>query len=85
MKRYVYLELKILNGEYEYSSKTVHELEIGKRIDSFCQNYAKTFYGGKPYKDNGYYFFNGGEVAVKVRKYQFISEVEYNTLLKIIQ
>jgi hypothetical protein len=80
--KYVFLRLKIINGEYEYSSQGVHQISKRRSLDVFAREYAKTFYGGKSYKEDEYYFFNGGEVAVRVSSVVEITEAEYNVLNK---
>jgi len=80
--KYIFLNLKIINGEYEYSSKSVHAISKRRNIDVFANKYAKDFYTKKAYSDGDYYFFNGGEVAVRVKTVQEITENEYQILNK---
>ena len=84
MKKYIVLNLKIQNGEYEYSSKTIHEIPEEVNIDEFTEEYASEFYSKFSHEDSGTYYFNGGEVAVRVRGYSVITKQEYKILLKYI-
>jgi hypothetical protein len=48
------------NGEQEYSHDYIIEAVSVRQAQSILNDYAKTFYNGKPEKgDDGYYFFNG--------------------------
>lgn len=82
--KFIFLSLKVINGEYEYSSQSVHEIPNNQKPETFARKYAKEFYGGKPFqydKDpDGYWYFNGGEVAVKWRTVEIISEEQYRVL-----
>jgi hypothetical protein len=80
--KYIFLRLKVINGEYEYSSQSVHQISKKSNINLFAEKYAKTFYGGNSYIEDNYYFFNGGEVAVRVSNVVEITEAEYNVLNK---
>ena len=50
----------------------------------FTENYVKEFYVGNAEKEDGGYYFHGGEVFVKVYSWSFISENEYNILKKYL-
>lgn len=88
--KYIFLEMKIRNGEYEYSSQSVHELPARKSTEKFGRDYAKDFYGGKPFQYNdkidpdGEWYFNGGEVAVRCKEVQEITKEEYEVLKKYL-
>jgi hypothetical protein len=84
MKKYVFLRLKVQNGEYEYSNDSVHQLPEELKPEEFADLYASEFYAGKSEKVDDYYYFNGGEVAVKVREITEITEKEYGILNKYI-
>lgn len=87
--RYLFLDLKVRNGEYEYSCTSVHQLEKGMHARAFAERYAKTFYGDGDYEGEetfgkGVYYFNGCEVAVSVYNYKVISEEHYEVLKQYI-
>ncbi len=83
--KYVFLNLTIRNGEYEYSSQSVHEISTRKSTQVFGEKYTKEFYGGKAFKyspDDKWWLFNGGEVAVKLNTCEAISKEDYEVLSK---
>ena len=86
MKKYLFIELGIRNGEYEYEAKSLH-ISTCKNIWFTAYMWAIRFYAGNPYrmskKDDCWYFY-GGEVAVEVNKCEEITEAEYKVLRKFI-
>ncbi len=83
-KKCIFLALKITNGEYEYYSKSVHQIGAKVDKDKFAEKYAKTFYSGKADNQDGTYYFNGGEVAVEVYSVKDVTLREYRTLNKFL-
>lgn len=83
-KKYVMVEVKIQNGEYEYYSKSLHI--VGKKVDAhkIGERHAKKFYANFSHKDDGTYYFNGGEVATQLYKAQEITRKEYQILNKFL-
>jgi hypothetical protein len=80
-KKFVFIQLKIQNGEYEYQSKTVHEIEgDSSDVKEFAENYPKEFYGGEVEKDGDVFYFSGGEVACKLYVFEEITKEEYDIL-----
>jgi hypothetical protein len=77
--KYILISLQIKCGEYEFKSHTVHEITNQTNALLFSENYAKTFYEGKysQYENDDWYYFNGGEVAVKFKKVEEITKREY--------
>lgn len=85
MKKFIFINLKIQNGDYEYHSKTVHELTEGITKEEYAEDFASGFYGGDVEREhNGTCYFHGGEVAVKVCSVDDITEKEYNVLNKFL-
>jgi len=84
--KYLFLVLKEINGEYEYYHRSVHELPNGGNgtVKEYSEDYLKGFYGGNAQKENGGYYFNGGEVYVEIDSYQLISETEYDVLRRYV-
>lgn len=88
--KYIFVEMKIQNGEYQYNSKSIHIIpEVtgfisdGKCMDvieRFADNLARDFYGNFSHADKDTYYFNGGEVAVRNYSAQEITKAEYDTL-----
>lgn len=76
----VFIKLKILCGEFEFESISLHRIDETLHIDKYADNYAKQFYGEHPKLDNGWYGFFGNSVAVKVEKCHGLKEIEYNVL-----
>ena len=75
---YILLWLEIRCGEYEFDSKGVHA--ITGDVDEFVDNYTSTFYESEVDKDGKWYYFNGGEIAVRVKEVTQISNNTYLTL-----
>ncbi len=82
--KFIILHLEIRNGEYEYNSKTVHEIGNRKNADAFGRNYAKEFYSNFSYADGDTFYFNGGEVAVTSQSANEITKAEYDILNKYL-
>ena len=82
--KYVFITLRVRNGDYDFESKSVHEIKSEIDGSDFAEKYASDFYGDKSYEDNGRYYFNGGEVAVDVRRAQEITKEEYNVMSKFL-
>ncbi len=83
--KYLFISLTIRNGEYEYTSISVHEISSRKSVKKFGRDYAKNFYGGKSFKNSpeeDWYYFNCGEVAVKLSTVEQIKKEEYDVLNK---
>lgn len=83
--KYIFISIKIRNGEYEYTSISVHEISSRKSTEKFGKDYVKNFYGSKPFKfspDEDWFYFNGGEVAVKLNTVEEIKKEEYDVLDK---
>ncbi len=84
MKKYIFLILEIRNGEYEYESLTIHEIDSRKNSDEFAEKYASNFYGSKGKKEDYGYYFNNGEVAVEVKYVKEATKAEYEVLKKFL-
>lgn len=80
--KYIFIELKEKNGEYEYKHKSIHALLDYKKINAakFVKNYLKDFYSGKIDSEDGGYYFHGGEVFVSISSWRFISKEQYEVL-----
>jgi len=83
---YIFLFLEERNGEYEYLHRSVHKLSDNKKTtaEHVADNYAKQFYLSKAEKDDGGYYFHGGEVFIKVESWKFINEEQYNVLKQFV-
>ncbi len=67
-KKYFIVTLKIVCGEYEFSSRHLAAISTRRNQWRYALDYAKNFYGNGRKSDGGEtYYFNGGEVAVSVR------------------
>ena len=83
--KYIFISLKIRNGEYEYTSISCHEVSSRKSIEKFGKDYVMNFYGEKPFQytpGEQWYYFHGGAVAVQLTTAEEISKAEYNVLDK---
>jgi len=84
MSDYIFLQLDIKCGEYEFTSVSVHQIPKEKNIIDFSEEYAKQFYYGDMEEEDRTYYFNAGEVAVEVSVRQNISKEEYSILRKYL-
>lgn len=89
MKKYIFLQLSVTSGEYEFSVPSVHYVSKRRNVDNFADKYARNFYGGNAKKETvgsntiGY-FFNGREVFVEVSFAYEITFEEFAVLNKFI-
>jgi hypothetical protein len=81
--KYIFIDLKVVNGEYEYSCKSVHVTKAAN-ISFVAEKHAGTFYGGRVSRSDTSWYFYGGEVAVQVANVKEISEQQYQTLKQFI-
>jgi hypothetical protein len=79
---YIFLRLEERNGEYEYTHRCTLKIPDSQTetVEKFVKNYAKGFYGSKVEQEDDGYFFNNGEVFVRIREWEFISEGHFNIL-----
>jgi len=82
--KFVFVDLHIQNGEYEYKSKSVHEIPVEIDANDFGEEHAKRFYGNYSHSDRGSHYFNGGEVAVESKGVEIITPNEYEVLNKFL-
>ena len=82
--KFILIEMKVQNGEYEYRLKSVHEISARKNVDKFANDYAKTFYGNLSYSDGDTHYFNGGEVAVRAGATNILTKEQYDILNRYI-
>jgi hypothetical protein len=80
--KYIFVNLKVRCGDYEFSSHSVHEISSRKHTKSFGERYAKTFYADKPDKNGDWYYFFCGEIAVRCTASEEITKEEYDILNK---
>lgn len=85
---YIFLDLFSRNGEYEYNHLSVHRLELGKNELEFAREYASSFYMKDEDEENderdGGFYFNCGEVYVRIDRVEIITQKEYKILLKFL-
>ena len=85
---YVFFSISIRNGEYEYTSKSVHIIEQQDITPQQAgDEYAKQFYNdvdSEPEETDEGFYFNGGEVCVWCDRAEEITEEQYNILNKFI-
>ena len=82
--KFIFIRLKIQCGEYDYTSKSVHEIPNTADINAFGEEYASNFYSNKSHEDGDVYYFNGGEIAVTCKGVQEITAEEYHILNKFL-
>jgi len=82
--KFVLVRLKIQNGEYQFNSKSVHEIPAQENVDAFGADYAKDFYSSFSHSEGDVHFFNCGEVAVRDEGTTEITKEEYKILQKYL-
>ena len=83
-RKNVFVEVQVRNGEYEYNSKSVHQIPVEMKVEDFADAHARDFYGRFSYTDGDWHYFNGGEVAVRAGASMDVSITEYLTLKKFL-
>lgn len=88
--KFVFLQIGVRTGEYEFNSKGTHELHYRTNITKFAQKYAKGFYSGRPFQydkptdPDGEWYFNGGEVCAWVDRVEEITKEQYEVLSRFV-
>ena len=82
--KYFFVVYKERNGEYEYYYKAGRKIAEYEDIHEVMDEYLSNFYGVKAEKEDGGYYFNGGEVHVRLAYTQEIPEEDYNTLIRYL-
>lgn len=88
--KFVFIDIEVRHGEYEFNSKSVHEISARRSTEKFGQDYAKQFYSGKPFQYNDkidkddWWYFNGGEVAARIQDAREVTKEEYDVLRKFL-
>jgi hypothetical protein len=85
-ENFMFLELLVRCGEYEFYCKSVHTVPKDKSMEGVANDWASTFYYNDELvtPDNGWYYFNGDEIGVKVYHFKKVTEEEFNVLIKFI-
>jgi hypothetical protein len=90
-KKYIFIDLLVRHGEYEFNCQSVHEVGSKADKDKWATRYAKNFYNtsgdNKPDvfdNDPGTFYFNCMDVAVQVDDYKEITKEEYNILKRFL-
>jgi hypothetical protein len=81
--KFMFLELLVRCGEYEFNCNSVHEVPKGS-MEEVADNWARTFYDGEPDKSGNWYYFNGGEIGVRVITFQEITQNEFFTIKRYL-
>jgi hypothetical protein len=85
--KYILVILEERNGEYEYVHKFVTEIKDKRKrtAKKVAEDYAKNSYDiSKRIKAEDGYYFNRGEVFVRLYSWHFLNEEEYNIFRKYI-
>ncbi len=83
-RKNVFVQVEIRNGEYEYNSKSIHQIPVELKNEDFADGHARDFYGKFSHTDGDWHYFNGGEVAVRAYNSMDISDEERKTLSKFL-
>ena len=80
--KYIFVSLEIKCGGYEFNSHAACKISTKLDTAMYGESYAKVFYSEKPRKENGWYQFFGGEIAVRCKAAEEITKEEYDILNK---
>ena len=83
-KKHILVTLKIVCGEYEFSSKHLATLNLRRNEWRYALSYAKDFYGACTSTSDDTFYFNGGEIAVSVRGVAQVSAADAEVLARFI-
>lgn len=82
--KYIFVELKVTCGEYEFHCPHTHYIEDDQTIEEYAEDYASTFYpldeDEKAKAEDGGWYFNAGEIFVEIYRRDYITEEQYKTL-----
>lgn len=83
--KFIFVSLDVKNGGFEYGAQSVHEVSARRTANRVGEDCAKNFYSERPFKfsltDEWFHFF-GGEISVRVRNAEEITQAEYEVLKK---
>lgn len=88
-KKYVFVEYTNRSGEYEFTSHVILIAKSKRKKDeNLIHEYFVKFYGDSSEccdecEKASKYLYNGGEVGVKINRYNEITLSEYEVLLKL--
>lgn len=83
-EKFVFLCIKVRDGEREYYCNSVHTISSRRKLDKFADDYAKEFYMSKPEAEDGGYYHFGGEVHVSANNYREITKDEFDILIRFL-
>jgi len=78
--KYVFINIKIRDGENEYRNLSVHYYKSEESVDEMAENYLKTFYGGDFEKIGDSYSFHNDTIICKLAEVREITKAEYDVL-----
>lgn len=83
--KFVFIKLKIINGEYAHEAMSTHGVSDDVNIIEFARDFAASYYEVSPsYTEYDYFYFHVGSIALKVDVVREISSMEYNILNQFI-
>lgn len=84
MKKYYFVTIRIMNGEYVYWQYIPLAIPLHSSIDFRAQRIVSKLYGYGKRGDNDTFYFHNGEVAANLHSYRLINEEDYIILKQYI-
>lgn len=82
--KHLFITLKVQDGENTHTHRVLSTCRDKQNVLRAADNYAKTYYGkAESDRNDEWWFFNSGTIAVKVMNVEVLTEYEYNLMSKI--
>jgi hypothetical protein len=81
--KYLFITLKVQDGENEHTHRVLTTCDDKENALKAADDYASTYYLEDGEKQDDWYYFHSGTLAVKVQNVEVLSEYEYKLMSKI--
>ena len=80
--KFVFIKLKIINGEYAHEAMSTHGVSDDVNIIEFARDFAASYYEVSPsYTEYDYFYFHVGSIALKVDVVRALARLPYLILV----
>lgn len=83
MKKYLYIEIRVQCGEYQFEIPRVAEVGVNVNTNTYLTNQVKTFYEGEYEREENDFYFYGGEIAVRIYAWKEITKEQFESFNSI--